>query len=67
MVYFFLHGISLTKIGWVTFWAIFFTNSSGHPDQDRFRCYDGEMVAKIRMLYALHPLAKNTGNSLTDP
>jgi hypothetical protein len=33
----FFHGrvyalFFLTKTGWATFWAIFFTDSSGHPD-----------------------------------
>jgi hypothetical protein len=26
-----LYIFILTKTGWATFWAIFFTNSSGHP------------------------------------
>jgi hypothetical protein len=37
----FFHGESyvliLTKMGWATFWAIFSTSSSGHPELDIHR------------------------------
>jgi hypothetical protein len=33
--YFFSAKLIVTKMGWATFWAIFFTNSSGHPAEEK--------------------------------
>jgi hypothetical protein len=39
-------ALNLTKMFWATSWAIFFTNSSGHPGSDHSEEIDGNSVFK---------------------
>jgi hypothetical protein len=44
------------KLGWATFWAIFFTNSSGHPAHQAQKLKNENCIR--RLFYLIDPILR---------